>query len=93
MAKRRRMESNSSIPLKWEGPKVLELILSHIFLFLCYVFVQLFGMDVSPVFTYPYFVYSFHLLVLFYLSHPCELSSRLCSLLLLRAIAMRVIMI
>lgn len=27
------------------------------------------------IFTNPYFVYSFQLLLLFYLSHPCELSS------------------
>lgn len=67
MAKRRRMESNSSIPLTWEGPKVLELILSHIFLFLCYAFVQLFGMDVSPSFHLPLFClfFSFTCFILF----------------------------
>lgn len=37
MAKLRRMESNSFIPLKWEGSKVLELILSHIFLYYFFV--------------------------------------------------------
>lgn len=43
MAKLRRMESDSSIPLKWEGSKVLELILSHIFL---YYFFVIFSADV-----------------------------------------------
>lgn len=35
------------------------------------------GWMCPPVVAYPYFVYSFHLLVLFYLSHPCELPSLL----------------
>lgn len=75
MAKLRRMESNSSIPLKWEGSKVLELILSHISLYYFFVMFSAVVRDgcvlqfsLTPILSilFSYF---------FYLSHPCELSS------------------